>query len=112
MRLAIVFSVEGMPLRPRPDIWLALLVPVMPTLLKPRPSPSPKLEEGADPGEGRAWGRAAAKLGVLGIGMAAETGRSGWLGGLGVLLEGTEGFVCDGCCCCCWFADCACCCAA
>ena len=108
MSPAIVFSADGMPLRPRPDIWLALLVPVMPTLLKPRPSPSPQLEEGADPEDGMGWGRAATKLGAVGMGMGAETGRSGWLSGLGVLLEGAEGLDCDGCCC--WFADCASCC--
>lgn len=50
MSPAIVFKGEGWPPSPKPDIWLALLVPVKPILLNPSPSPSPKLdaEEGTD----------------------------------------------------------------
>lgn len=46
MSPAIVFKGEWWPLRPKPDIWLTLLVPVRPILLKPRLSPSPKLDAG------------------------------------------------------------------
>lgn len=55
---------------------------------------------------------------VLGVGRdgALEAGWRGLLGGLGVLLDGAEGLVCDeggcGCCCCCcgWLGGCCCCC--
>lgn len=52
MSPAIVFKGEGWPPRPKPGIWLALLVPVMPTLLNPSPSPSPKLDAGVGPDVG------------------------------------------------------------
>lgn len=114
MSPAIVFKGVGMPLRPKPGIWLALLVPVMPPLLKPSPNPSPKLEAAVGPDEAWGWEMGATELGVLEVGRegAVEAGRRGWLGGLGVLFEGTEGFVCGICCCCVWFGgwDCCCCC--
>lgn len=92
---AIVLSWVDMPVRPRPDIWLALLVPVMHPLLKPSPNPSPRLETGLGPDETSGWEFGAAEIGVLGVGRegAVEAGRRGWLGGLGVGLEGREGFV-------------------
>lgn len=52
MSPAIVFRGVGCPPRPRPGIWLALLVPLMLPLLKPRPRPSPKLDTGVDPDVG------------------------------------------------------------
>lgn len=116
MSPAIVFKEVGWPPRPKPVIWLALLVPVMPPLLNPIPNPSPKLDTEVGPEEGCDWELGTDELGVLGVGRegAVEAGRRGLLGGLGV-FEGTEGFVWGGCCCCCcdWFGgwDCCCCCA-
>lgn len=49
MRPAIVLRGLGWPPRPKLAIWLALLVPDMPTLLSPRPSPSPRLDAGEGP---------------------------------------------------------------
>lgn len=95
MSPAIVLRGVGWPPRPKLDIWLALLVPVMPTLLNPSPSPSPKLDAGVGPDVGRGWELGADEMGVLGVGRegAVEAGRRGFVGGLGVLFEGTEGFV-------------------
>lgn len=116
MSPAIVFKGVGWPPIPSPGIWLALLVPVMPTLLNPRPSPSPKLDADVGPDVDCDWELGADEVDVLGVGRegAVDVGRSGLLGGLGVLFEGTEGFVWGGCCCCDWFGGwefCCCCCA-
>lgn len=82
------------PARPKLGIWLALLVPLMPPFLKSKPSPSPRLDAGVGPGLD--WELGAVKLGVLGVESdgAVDAGRSGLLGGLGLLLfEGADGFV-------------------
>lgn len=52
MSPAIVFKGVGWPPRPKPAIWLVLLVPVMPTLLNPSPRLSPKLDVGVGPDVG------------------------------------------------------------
>lgn len=44
MSPAIVLRGLGWPPRPKLAIWLALLVPDIPTLLNPRPSPNPRLD--------------------------------------------------------------------
>lgn len=88
---AIVFRGVGCPPRPKPAIWLELLVPVMPTLLKPKPRPSPKLDVGI--GVDCDWELEADEMGVLGVGRegAIEAVRRGLLGGLGVLFVWAEG---------------------
>lgn len=88
---AIVFRGVGCPPRPKPAIWLELLVPVMPTLLKPKPRPSPKLDVGT--GVDCDWELEAIEMGVLGVGRegAVEAARRGLLGGLGVLFAWAEG---------------------
>lgn len=88
---AIVFSGVGCPPRPKPAIWLALLVPVMPTLLRPKPRPSPKLDVGT--GVDCDWELEADEMGVLGVGRegAVEAVWRGLLGGLGVLFVWGEG---------------------
>lgn len=94
MSPAIVFKGVGWPPRPKPGVWLALLVPVMPLLFNPSTNPSPKLDAGVDPDEGWGWELGADELGVLGVGTeeAVEAGRRGLLGGLGVLFDGAGGF--------------------
>ena len=84
-----------MPLRPRPDIWLALLVPVMPLLLRPSPNPRPRLEAGLGPEEASNWGFGAAEIGMLGVGRegAVEAECTGCQGRLGVLTGGRAGIV-------------------
>lgn len=88
---AIVFRGVGCPPRPKPAIWVELLVPVMPTLLKPKPRPSPKLDAGT--GVDCDWELEADEMGVLGAGRegAVEAARRGLLGGLGALLAWAEG---------------------
>lgn len=88
---AIVFRGVGCPPRPKPAIGLELLVPVMPTLLKPKPRPSPKLDVGT--GVDCDWELEADEMGVLGVGRegAVEAARRGLLGGLGVLFAWAEG---------------------
>lgn len=70
---------------------MELLVPVMPTLLKPKPRPSPKLDVGT--GVDCDWELEADEMGVLGVGRegAVEAVRRGLLGGLGVLFVWAEG---------------------
>lgn len=96
MRPAMVLRGAWWPPRPRPAIWLALLVPVRPPLLRPRPRPRPRprLEAELRPGVGWDWELGADELGVLGVGRegAVEAGSRGLLGGLGV-FEGAEGLV-------------------
>lgn len=91
MSPAIVFRGVGCPPRPKPAIWLELLVPVRPTLLKPKPRPSPKLDVGT--GVDCDWELEADEMGVLGMGRggAVEAARRGLLGGLGVLFAWAEG---------------------
>lgn len=91
MSPAIVFRGAGCPARPKPDIWLALLVPVMPTLLKPKPRPSPKLDVGT--GVDCDWELEADEMGVLGVGREGvlEAVWRGLQGGLGVLFVWAEG---------------------
>ena len=93
MSPAMVFKEVGWPPKPKLGIWLALLVPVMTLFLKSSPSPSPKLDAGVCTDVG--WELGADELGVLGVGRegAVDVGRRGLLGGLGVVFEGTEGFV-------------------
>lgn len=88
---AIVLRGEGCPPRPKPAIWLELLVPVRPTLLRPKPRPRPKLDVGT--GVDCDWELEADEMGVLGVGRegAAEAARRGLLGGLGVLFAWAEG---------------------
>lgn len=83
---AIVLSAVGCPPRPKPAIWLALLVPVRPTLPRPRPRPRPK--PGVGTGVDCDWELEADETGVLGVGRegAIEAVRRGLLGGLGVLF--------------------------
>lgn len=91
MSPVIVFRGAGCPARPNPAIWLALLVPVMPTLLRPRPRPSPRLDVGA--GVDCDWELEADEMGVVGVGREGAEGAAwrGLLGGLGVLLVWAEG---------------------
>lgn len=88
---AIVLSGVGCPPRPKPAIWLVLLVPVMPTLLRPKPRPSPRL--GVGTGVDCDWELEADEMGVVGVGRegADEAVRRGLLGGLGVLFVWGEG---------------------
>lgn len=88
---AMVLSGAGWPPRPKPAIWLVLLVPVMPTLLRPKPRPSPRL--GVGTGVGCDWELGADEMGVVGVGRegADEAVRRGLLGGLGVLFVWGEG---------------------
>lgn len=86
IRPAIVFSGVGCPPRPKPAIWLPLLEPVMPTLLRPKLRPSPRL--GVGTGVDCDWELEADEMGVLGVGRegAVEAVSRGLLGGLGVLF--------------------------
>lgn len=117
-RPAMVLMEPGIPDRPRapPGIWAELLGTVTPALPRPRPSPRPRAEAaelGTEDTGGWAFGVAGAGVLELGRdGVVEEVGSVGWLGGLGVLLEGTGmgvvGVLVCGCCGCCGGCCCGC----